>query len=173
MKSTQIVFALALGAPAALLAFQGCSVSTGDPLDASTASDGASGAREAGASDSGMLPADDASAVACTGNMQKAELPAECQSCLDQSCCMELKACFNQSPGTLDGGEMGASCDLYAQCVFNCYDPSGDDAGTPEECVTSICDIVTSPEIQTSFRALVNCGYLLGGCAGPCNIAPP
>ena len=163
-KWTAVTFLAATALGAAAFAFSGCTVGSGTVND-----DGSTGTPPTTppGTPPGTPPSGDGGAT-CEGNTQdttKADFGADCQACLDENCCTELKNCFNQTAGTLDGGVAAADCNDYAKCILFC---NNEDAGDPATCEQD-CDTATTSAISTSYNDILTCGKDKG-CATRCGI---
>lgn len=164
--SLSILAIAALGAVA-------CTVTSGD-VDDSTGGTGSntdvdsgddtSNDTDASTTDSSVDP--DAAAT-CEDNQQSNALVSlECQACLEQHCCTELKGCFNLQPGSDDAGTAYATCNDYAACLANCSEQNPSDDTAYQACVTDFCVATTSESVTTAFDGIVTCGG--SSCATPC-----
>lgn len=165
--SLSILAIAALGAVA-------CTVTSGD-VDDSTGGTGSdtdvdsgdtNNDTDASTADSGTDP--DATATTCEDNQQSnALVSVECQACLEQNCCTELKGCFNLQPGSDDAGTAYATCNDYAACLANCSEQNPTDDAAYEACVTDFCIATTSESVATAFDGIIDCGGSKG-CATEC-----
>lgn len=94
-----------------------------------------------------VAPAD-ATSGACPGNTKQTApfVNNACQSALEQSCCTELKSCFDIVPS---GGS--TDCNAYASCIAQCG--SSADVQTCQ----NTCDSSTTPSVKTAYEAIVTC----------------
>src|SRR3989442_1448908 len=110
---------LATAALGATFAFGGCSVTSGTVDN----KEGGTTTPPPGTPPPPPPPGGDGGEV-CQGNgentQSKTDFGPDCQACLEQSCCTELKNCFNLPPGQLDGGTTGVDCNVYADCITKC-----------------------------------------------------
>ncbi len=88
----------------------------------------------------------------------------DCQACLDQNCCNEMKGCFNAVPGQTDAGTTGVDCNTYAQCVSAC---NAGDAGDLQTCYTE-CDTATTQNIIDAYGDSNNANTYVGCAAAKC-----
>jgi hypothetical protein len=158
-STVSLVAAMALGAGA--FAFSGCTVTSGTIDD-----DGGRVRPDSGQTDSGTATdsgTDDAVAPVCEGNAQTTKLVSdECQACMDQNCCDELKGCFNQT-------DVEVSCNDYADCLAPCFAPGVEDAAA---CIEERgCNDATDESIITAYEAMITCGGANDDCAAACGIA--
>ena len=90
----------------------------------------------------------------------RADIGADCQSCLDTSCCSQLKGCFNLAPGDTDAGTAASDCNAYAHCIIFCDNDfaqdAGGDAGAVMECEAE-CAASTSDAITAAYNDLLTC----------------
>jgi hypothetical protein len=165
-KWTTVTFLAASALGAAAFAF-GCTVTSGtvdDDGDAGGSSSGDPVSTPPATEDDGGT---DAATATCEGNNQdltKADFDPACQSCLEASCCTELKGCYNQT-AEADGGIPVDDCNAYTQCILFC---NNGDAGDPATC-QSECDQATTQSIIDAYDAILSCGSA-NGCAEVCGI---
>ena len=159
-STISLFFATALGAAA--VAFSGCTVTSGTvDDDGGTVRDGSTSNGDGG-SEASAEGGGDAAAPTCEGNTQQNQLvSAECQSCLEQNCCNELKGCFNEQVPQGD-----VDCQAYADCIANCL--TGD-AGDPQACFAE-CDAATDQKIISAYDAIITCAEGNATCKTACGI---
>ena len=164
---------LATGAFGVLFSFAGCSVTSGtvDNTEGGTTtpppppppppSSGDDGGGDGGAT--------------CEGNNEntqnRTDFGADCQSCLDTSCCTELKNCFNLAPGQTDAGTAASDCNTYAHCIVFCDNDvaadAGNDAGTIQACEDE-CAAATSDGVTAAYDGVLGCAKT--NCSNRCNV---
>jgi hypothetical protein len=90
----------------------------------------------------------DSSTSSCPGNTKQAGpfVNGTCQVALEQHCCTQLKACFNQA---VSGG--ATDCNAYAACINGCASQAN-----PTAC-QSDCDAATTTSIKSAYEAIVTC----------------
>ncbi|AKV01874.1 hypothetical protein AKJ09_08537 [Labilithrix luteola] len=112
----------------------------------------------------------DAAASSCEDNKQSNALVSmECQACLEQNCCTELKGCFNIDPGTDDSGAPLVSCNDYAACLSTCSEQNPTDEAAYQKCVDDTCVATADAKIPTAFDNIIKCGGSKG-CSTVCGI---
>jgi hypothetical protein len=94
------------------------------------------------------------------------DIGTDCKSCLDTSCCTEMKTCFNLPAGTATGGGAGQDCNGYTHCIFQCNGQFGadPDAGADLQSCYTDCDTLTSQAVIDAYGDTnPSKGYI--GCA--------
>lgn len=144
----------------------GCTVTEGDiddenggtvkPLPDSGTSDSGTASDGGTTTDGGEV---------CTDLAQKDKplVSAECQACLEGSCCTEMRGCFNADPGA-----EGVDCDSFAKCVSDCY-AAGDDAGSQQTCLDE-CNAATNATIKDAYDAILSCAEGNADCKTACGL---
>lgn len=89
-------------------------------------------------------------------------LGATCDGCIQTNCDPMWCACVEDSPDA--GGDAGSGCLQYAKCVEDCVE---DDAGSPTDCLTTVCAVApfTTPQ-QQAGHAFLDC--LVQYCGSEC-----
>jgi hypothetical protein len=143
--------ALGVGA----FAFAGCTVTSG-PID----DDGGPFTNIPPDDDSGAIGIDSSTpvdaGVVCEGNTQSSGdfISPACQQALNNSCCTELKNCFNQVIDPDGGGGPTNDCNVYTECIDQA------NAITDEqehETALSECDLGSPQSIIDAYNAIVDC----------------
>jgi hypothetical protein len=94
--------------------------------------------------------------------MQKEAIgTTECQTCLEQKCCTELKSCFNIVP---DDSGTKVDCDEYATCIANCQTTGGDGE---QDCIDA-CNLTAADGVETAYGTIETCGA--SNCATECGV---
>ena len=160
MTTLSFLAAAALGA----VVFTGCTVSSGtsNDTDGGTQNNDEKDAGSTDETDAGETP-DSGDVKACeTNDKQTAPLiSAECQSCLDTSCCSQLTACFS-IPGDEQAGTV--DCNVYAKCIADCGEKQGDEL---TKCYEE-CDLVAAEGVAQGYDGVVTCAAT--NCKTPCGV---
>ena len=153
-KNAKWLSGLSLAAFAAAgLVYTGCTVTSGTVDDdggivrptSDSGTDGGSN-EGGGGGDAGS----DAQTAACSQLKSNEVLgSATCDTCLKDKCCTQLVGCLD-----VEVPDGGVACLDYDQCVRDC---DKQDASTPAQCVTDICNAAASAAIQTGHTALIAC----------------
>jgi hypothetical protein len=153
-KWTVVSFFALTSIAAGSVAFAGCTVTSGNPVD----------------TDSGIPPVTDpdsgadGATAACPGNTKQTStfINATCQAKLDSVCCAELTTCFNLTPmGTDDAGTTPQDCNGYTSCIDICTKMA--DGVTPEPDPMKIslcdddCDSLSTQNVIDAYQAIADC----------------
>jgi len=130
---------------------------TGGSKDVSTGADSSS-VFDTGGQDTG---APDGASEAGSCGEPHTTLGASCDGCIENNCEATWCACAASSP---DAGDGGSGCLQYAKCVEDCVE---DDAGSPTDCLTTVCAVApfTTPQEQAG-HAFLDC--LVQYCGTEC-----
>jgi hypothetical protein len=154
-KMTTISFlaAAALGA----VVFAGCTVGSGtvDDTDGGTVTP----TPDSGTSDTGSTDTDSGPAATCESKQQGDFINATCQACLANSCCTELKGCFDLA-GDADAGTV--DCNEYSTCIDDC----GTKPEAERDACYSDCDLTAAPGVQTAYESITTCATT--NCSAEC-----
>jgi hypothetical protein len=134
------------------VAFSGCTVTSGNPVNSDSGSpitqpegDGGGGGDSAVAT------------TKCEGNKQAAGdiVSPACQAKLNTSCCTELKTCFDIVLTADATGTRGTdNCDKYRTCLTTCETSSAD--GGLDAC-DSDCVALTQDSVVEAYNAILTC----------------
>lgn len=151
-KKTTLSFlaAAALGA----VVFMGCSVSSGTVDDTD-------GGTQNNDKDAGNNNNNDSGQQSETGTGDKCEStqpetakfkPEACQTCLEKSCCLEIKNCFSL-PGDADNGKL--DCAGFKDCLDDCSaKPAGQEQ---DDCIKECTDTLAAAGVVDAWQSLTAC----------------
>lgn len=149
MTTLSFLAAAALGA----VVFMGCTVTSGtvDDTDGGTQNND----KDAGNNNN------DSGQQSETGTGDKCEStqpesakfqPEACQTCLEKSCCVEIKNCFNL-PGDPDNGKL--DCAGFKDCIDDCATkPAGQEQ---DDCIKECTDDLAAAGVVDAWQSLTAC----------------
>lgn len=157
-KWTVVSFFALTSIAAGSVAFAGCTVTSGNPVN----DDGGTVITTPTPDGGGDSGGDSSVATTCAGNKQTSGdfFNAACQSKLNTVCCSELKTCFDIVPGQDDAGQPGQDCNAYSKCIDLCTKKTD---GTPETDQAKVaacdddCDTLTTTAVIDAYKAIVDC----------------
>jgi hypothetical protein len=162
-SSAKLTSGLLAGVALGVVLFSGCTVNSTTDNDVDGGNTSSSGGSSSGSTgdDGGKEDAGELCAE-LKQDKEKAITSVACQTCLEQSCCTELKGCFNlPAPANPDDGD----CDSFSDCVGDCLKNPGD-SGSPDTCIENFC--VAPDEVKTKWNEIVDCGS--ANCKVPCEL---
>lgn len=170
MNSSAKLTAVTLLAAAALgaaVGTQGCTVTSGTDSDTDGGTSSSSGSSGNPSGDSGTQPTTDSGTDSgtptntCAGNKQSADngFGPNCQPCLEQKCCTQLKGCFDIAK---DDAGTTLDCNDYVDCTDACQKkPAGEIAACQDD-----CDSLAAAGVVKAYDDIVTCGQT--SCATEC-----
>jgi hypothetical protein len=132
------------------VAFSGCTVTSGNPVNSDSGTPITTPVGDGGSGDSAV-------ATKCEGNKQTGGDigSAACQAKLNTSCCTELKTCFDIVLTADTTGTRGTDdCDKYRTCLQTCETSSTD--GGLGAC-DSDCVALTQDTVVEAYNAILTC----------------
>jgi hypothetical protein len=165
MNSSAKLTAVLLAATALGVAvFSGCTVNS--TSDSNTDGGATSGSSSGGTSGTARNDAGDSGPVlACEGNKQvEGVVSTECQTCLEQNCCAQLKGCFNiEVP---DSGDK-VDCETYSACLSQCAEENPNDQKARQDC-EQVCELSAAEGVSDAYDKIITCGE--GSCQTVCGL---
>jgi len=160
-KTTTFSFLAAAALGAAV--FMGCTVESGtvDDVDGGTQDNDKEDSGSSTGTDSGAQPDTGGGGETCESPQTSKFEPATCQTCLEKSCCLELKNCFNL-PGDDANGKV--NCDGFKDCLNDCAQkPAGQEQ---DDCIAECTDILAAPGVVDAWQSIQACADQ--SCATEC-----
>ena len=156
-KWTVVSFFALTSVAAGSVAFAGCTVTSGNPVD----SDGGKPITTPTPDSGGGVDSGDAGVVTttCEGNKQTGGDigSAACQAKLNTSCCPELKTCFDIVLTADPTGTRGTDdCDKYRTCLQTCETSGSSGDGGLMAC-DSDCVALTQDSVVNAYNAILMC----------------
>jgi len=153
-KWTVVSFFAVTSIAAGSVAFAGCTVTSGNPVDSDSGTVITNPTPDGGGGDSAVN--------ACPGNTKQTStfINAKCQAKLDSVCCSELTTCFDLTSGPDDAGTTPQDCNGYTNCIDLCTRKTD---GTPETDTMKVslcdddCDALTGQNVIDAYKAIADC----------------